>query len=253
MQTKKESLTNAQRIDLMKKAGAMAGETVRAQVSVRAAIRRVFGETKPSKEDYDAMKDWFVKEYTPKALAAHKNDDGSYRDAYAGLTEEERDKLARKAGASYYNDRVREIYGATQRAPRAGGSQGGDDEMTPRDAALVVKAFVDAMVTKKGKDAAEAADDAADLLAMARQVASLGAMARRADTAAAMVAAMQATVKSAEAARAEAARAEAARQAEIEAIVAARLAERLAEVTGGGTVGAAVAKAAIGGRRRKAG
>lgn len=248
MQTKKETLTASEAAKIMKDAGAAAGQSMITHVSVRAAIRRVFGETKPPKESFEAYRDAFVAGYIPKALDAHRAPDGSYRDAYVGLTEEARRERAMKAGRSYFGDRVREIYGATQRAPRAGGSQGGDDEMTPRDAALVVKAFVDAMVTKKGKDAAEAADDAADLLAMARQVASLGAMARRADTAAAMVAAMQATVEAAEAARAEAAAAAAAEEARIEALVQARI----SALTGGGTVGAALATAATGkGRKRK--
>lgn len=237
MKANDQKLTVAQGIELMKQAGAMAGETVGAQVTVRAAIREVFGETKPSKEDFDAMKGWFVQTYTPKALAAHKNDDGSYRDAYAGLTEEKRIELARKAGASYYGDRVREIYGATQRAPRAGGSQEGAGP-TAKDSAEVIRALIDALVTKKGKEAARIESDAMALHAMARQVEALPTLAQRAEMIAFMYAEAQVTVEEAEAKAAEAKAAEAAREAEIEAIVQARLAERLQ---------------ATGGRRRRAG
>ena len=195
------------------------------------------------------MKGWFVQTYTPKALAAHKNDDGSYRDAYAGLTEEKRIELARKAGASYYGDRVREIYGATQRAPRAGGSLPADGP-TARDSAEVIRALIDALVTKKGKEAARIESDAMALHAMARQAGALPSLAMRADTVAAMMSAATAATAAAEAKAAEAKAAEAAREAEIEAIVQARI----EALTGGGTVGAAVAKAATGkGRGRKAG
>jgi len=240
-------LTVAQGIELMKQAGAIAGETVRAQVTVRAAIRQVFGETKPSKEDFDAMKGWFVQTYTPKALAAHKNDDGSYRDAYAGLTQEARIALARKAGASYYGDRVREVYGATQRAPRAGGSLPADGP-TARDSAEVLRALIDALVTKKGKEAARIEADSLALHAMARQVDALPSLALRADTLVAMMTKITLAVEEAETARATAAAAAAAREAEIEAIVA----QRMAALAGGGTVGAALATAATGkGRKRK--
>lgn len=245
MKTNKETLTASEAAKIMREAGAAAGESMITHVSVRAAIRRVFGETKPPKETYEALRDAFVAGYIPKALDAHRAPDGSYRDAYIGLTDEARRERAMKAGRSYFGDRVREIYGATQRAPRAGGSQGEDGEMTPRDAALVVKAFVDALATKKGKDAAEAAADGAALLAMARQVEALPTLASRADTVAFMYAEAQVAAEEAAAAATEAAAAEAARQAEIERIVQARI----AELTGGGAIGAAVA----GGRKRKAG
>lgn len=250
MQTKKETLTASEAAKIMKEAGAAAGQSMITHVSVRAAIRRVFGESRPAKETFEALRDAFVAGYIPKALDAHRAPDGTYKDAYVGLTDEARRERAMKAGRSYFGDRVREVYGATQRAPRAGGSQGDDGEMTPRDAALVVKAFIDALVTKKGKDAAEAAADGAALLAMARQVEALPSLALQADTAAAMMASMQVAAEEAAAAAAEAAAKEAAREAEIERIVQARI----AALTGGGAIGAALATAATGkGRKRKAG
>lgn len=247
MKTNKETLTASESAKIMREAGAAAGQSMITHVSVRAAIRRVFGETKPEKETYEALRDAFVAGYIPKALDAHRAPDGTYKDAYIGLTDEARRERAMKAGRSYFGDRVREIYGATQRTPRAGGSQDAD-EMSPRDAAMMIKAFIDAMVTRKGKDAAEAAADGAALLAMARQVEALPALASRADTVAFMYAEVQIAAEEAEEARAEAAAAEAAREAEIERIVQARI----AALTGGGTVGAALATAATGkGRKRK--
>lgn len=243
-----QTMTATEAAKLMREVGSMAGQSMVTHVTVRDAIRRVFGETRPAKETFEALRDAFVAAYIPKALDAHRAPDGSYRDAYIGLTDEARRERAMKAGRSYFGDRVREVYGATQRAPRAGGSQA-DAGPTAKDSAEVIRALVDALVTKKGKEAARIEADALALHAMARQAGTLAALALQADTAAAMVAAMVATVEAAEAARAEAAEAAAAEEARIEALVQARI----AALTGGGTVGAAVAKAATGGKRRKAG
>jgi hypothetical protein len=229
MQTKNETLTATAAADLMREVGAAAGSSMVTQVTVRDAIRRAFGETRADKATFEALRDAFVSAYMPKALDAHRAADGSYRDAYAGLTKEARIDRATKAGRSYFGDRVREVYGATQRAARTPSGETATGP-TAKDAAEVIRAFVDALLTKKSKEAARIEADALALISMARNVATLPAMSARADTVAAMVSAMEATVDELITKRMAEEAAKAADDARVLALAEAMVRERLATV-----------------------
>jgi hypothetical protein len=229
MQTKIETLSPTAAADLMREVGALAGESMTTHVTVRAAIRQAFGDARPDKATYDALRDAFVGAYRPKALDAHRSIDGSgYRDAYAGLTKEARNALADKAGRSYFNDRVREVYGATQRAARAPTGETATGP-TAKDSAELLRAFIDALLTKKSKEVARIEADALALISMARNVTALPAMSARADTVAAMYATAQVAADAAAAKAAEAAAAKAADEARIEALVRERLREAMVQ------------------------
>ena len=239
MNTTNKTMTATAAADLMREVGALAGSSMITQVTVRDAIRRAFGETRPDKATFEALRDAFVSAYMPKALDAHRSPDGSYRDAYAGLTKEARIARATNAGRSYFGDRVREVYGATQRAARTPSGETATGP-TAKDAAEVIRAFVDALLTKKSKEAARIEADALALISMARNVASLPAMSARADTVAGLYAAAQAAADAAADEARKVAAAKAADEARIEALVR----ERLAAMAATGPVAAAMVQAA---------
>jgi hypothetical protein len=239
MNTNNQTMTATAAADLMRTVGALAGESMVTHVKVREAIRRAFGEQRPDKATYDALRDAFVGAYRPKALDAHRSPDGGYRDAYANLTKEARNALADKAGRSYFNDRVREVYGATQRAARTPSGETATGP-TAKDSAELLRAFIDALLTKKGKESARIEADALTLHAMARNVLSLPGMARQADTVAAMYATAQVAADAAADEARKVAEAQAADEARIEALVR----ERLAAMAATGPVAAAMVEAA---------
>jgi hypothetical protein len=233
----------------------IAREIIETGASHIETLRGIFGDiAKPEPADYttvfEAFSDEYVKLISPKYRSNAK---------YEGKSEEQLEAMAKQAARSKFSS----VYAAAGYEPQRNRASAAvaavatvsaptvatkaPDADNGKDAALMLKAFIDALAAKKGKGKDQAAAHATALILLAKHIGSLIPMARQADT----VAAMYAT---AEAAAEAAAEAKAADDARVLALAEEMVRERLAAMAGGGAVAAAMVSAASKpARKRKAG
>lgn len=210
----------------------MAREIIETGESHAERIRRTFGDiAKPAPEDYSIVLDTFMDEYVKLISPKYRT-----KPKYKGKTEEQLEAMAKQAARSKFTS----VYLAAGYEPQRNRAAAADDAVAAvatvsaptvatkapaadngKDAALMLKAFIDALAAKKGKGKDQSAAHAAALILLAKHVGSLVSMARQADTVAAMYSA-------AADAAAEAAEAKAADDARVLALAEEMMRERLA-------------------------
>jgi hypothetical protein len=204
----------------------IAREIIETGASHIETLRGIFGDiAKPEPADYttvfEAFSDEYVKLIAPKYRSNAK---------YEGKTEEQLEAMAKQAARSKFSSVYLAAGYEPQRKSAASAAVAAvatvsaptvatkaPDADNGKDAALMLKAFIDALAAKKGKGKDQVAAHATALILLAKHVSTLIPMARQADTVAAMFAA-------AEAKAAEVAEAKAADEARFEAEVRKRLA-----------------------------
>jgi hypothetical protein len=204
----------------------IAREIIETGASHIETLRGIFGDiAKPEPADYTTVFEAFSDEYV-KLIASKYRSNAKYE----GKTEEQLEAMAKQAARSKFSSVYLAAGYEPQRKSAASAAVAAvvtvsaptvatkaPDADNGKDAALMLKAFIDALAAKKGKGKDQVAAHATALILLAKHIGSLIPLARQADA----VASMYAT---AEAKAAEAAEAKAADEARFEAEVRKRLA-----------------------------